>query len=309
MAPFGNVVVSVGFRLPGMTTADGHPLVAQSYRAVITPGYAEALGMRLLKGRLFRETDISAAILPMLVNASFAQRYFTDGKGVIGRQFIGVFDSKDTVTQVVGVVADVLPSILNAVPQPQIYTLQRPTTKTSNATLVVKTDDDPSRVAPILRQLVQQFDPRASLDQVGSLRSKTSASVSEPRFTALVMAAFSVLALTLAATGLYGVLSYTVAQRQREIGLRSVLGATRGRLIAMVLREGLGVTALGLVLGLAIATLAMREMANVLFGVSPFDIVAFTLAPLVLGAVACAACLLPAWRAATTNPVSALNAE
>ncbi|HEY3884189.1 MAG TPA: FtsX-like permease family protein [Vicinamibacterales bacterium] len=224
-------------------------------------------------------------------------------------QVTGVFGSKDTVTQVVGVVADVLPPSLNAVPQPQIYTLQRPTTKTSNATLIVKTYDDPSRMAPLLRQLVQQLDPGASLDQVGSLRSKTSASLSEPRFTAFVMAAFSVLALTLAATGLYGVLSYTVAQRQREIGLRSALGATRGGLIALVLREGLGVTAVGLVLGLAIAALAMREMANVLFGVSPLDIVAFTLAPLVLGAVAFAACLLPAWRAATTNPVSALNAE
>jgi ABC-type antimicrobial peptide transport system permease subunit len=245
----------------------------------------------------------------MLVNASFANRYFTDGKAVIGRQFTGVFDSKDTVTQVVGVVADVLPPSPNAVPQPEIYTLQRPSTKMSNATLIVRTYDDPSRMAPLLRQLVQQLDPGASLDHVGSLQSKTSASVSEPRFTALVMAAFSVLALTLAATGLYGVMSYTVAQRQREIGLRSALGATRGALMAMVLREGLGVTAVGLGLGLAVAALAMRGVANVLFGVSPLDIVAFTLAPLVLGGVACAACLLPAWRAGTTDPVSALNAE
>lgn len=309
MSPFGNLIASVGFRLPGTTTPDGHPLVAQSYRAEITPGYAEALGMRLLKGRLFRETDISSAILPMLVNASFANKYFTDGKPVIGRQFVGVFGSKDTVTQVVGVVADVLPASLDAVPQPEIYTLQAPTTKTSSVTVIVKTSDDPSSLAPLLRPLVHQLDPGASLDHMGSLRSKTSASLSEPRFTTFVIATFSVLALTLAATGLYGVLSYTVAQRRREIGLRSALGASRGGLMAMVLQEGLGVTAVGLVLGLVIAGLAMRAMANVLFGVSPLDIVAFTLAPLVLGAVAFAACLVPAWRAAAINPVSALNAE
>ena len=144
---------------------------------------------------------------------------------------------------------------------------------------------------------------------MGSLGSRISASVSEPRFTALVLAAFSGLALTLAATGLYGVLSYTVAQRRREIGLRAALGATRGELMAMVLREGLGVTAVGLALGVAVAAFAMRTTANVLFGVAPLDAVAFSVAPLLLVVVAFAACLLPAWRAATIDPVAALSAE
>ena len=134
---------------------------------------------------------------------------------------------------------------------------------------------------------------QASLDQVGALDSKVSASVSEPRFTTLVLTAFSGLALALAATGLYGVLSYAVAQRRREIGLRAALGATRGELMTMVLREGLGVTLVGLALGLAVAALARRATGNVLFGVAPLDPLAFSLAPLLLVAVAFAACLLP----------------
>jgi predicted permease len=302
MAPFGNMIVSVGFELPGMTTADGRPVIAYAYRAIITPGYAEALGMRLLEGRFFRETDEGASIAPMLVNASFVKKYFADGKAVVGRKFTGLFGGDDRVVEIVGVVADVLPADLDASPQPQIYTLR-------DATLIVKISGDSSSTARLLRQIVRDIDPGAVLDHAGPLGSKISASVSEPRFTTLVLAIFAALALILAATGLYGVLSYTVAQRRREIGLRVALGATRGNLVAMVLREGLGVTAVGLVLGVTVAALTMRAMANVLFGVAPLDIMTFTTAPLLLVVVAVAACLVPAWRAATIDPRSVLNAE
>ena len=178
-----------------------------------------------------------------------------------------------------------------------------------NATLVVRTAGDPSTLVPLLRQLVRQLEPGAALDQVGARDSKVSASVSEPRFTTLVLTAFSGLALALAATGLYGVLSYTVVQRQREMGLRAALGATRAELMAMVLREGLGVTAVGIAIGMAVAAVATRATANILFGVTPLDAIAFSVAPIVLIVVALAACLLPAWRAATVDPAAALSAE
>jgi putative ABC transport system permease protein len=310
MAPFGNMIVSAGFQLPGMTTADGRPLFAQAYYAVITPGYAEALGMRLLEGRFFRDADIASPVLPMLVNASFARKYFAGGEGAAGRRFAGIFGGgDDSIAEVVGVVADVLPASLDAQPHPQIYTLHGRAIRMGNATLVVKTDANPSAMAPLLRQLVRDVEPRASLGQVGALGSRISASVSEPRFIALTLGAFAALALMLAATGLYGVLSYGVAQRRREIGLRAALGATRGELMAMVFREGLGVTAAGIALGLAVAALAMRTTASMLFGVAPLDIVSFSIAPVLLAAVAAAACLSPAWRAATTDPVAALGAE
>lgn len=309
MAPFGSTIVSAGFQLPGMTTADGHPLFAHAYRAVITPGYAEALGMRLLEGRFFRETDIRSPVRPMLVNASSAREYLADGRAVTGRRFAGLFGESDRVVEVVGVVADVLPADFDAEPEAQIYTLHEGESTMGNATLVVKTAGDPMTLAPLLRQFAQQLDPGASLDQVGALDARVSASVSQPRFTALVLTAFSGLALTLAATGLYGVLSYTVAQRRREIGLRAALGSTRGQTMALVVREGLAVTAVGLALGLAVAALAVRAMTHVLFGVAPRDPVAFLVAPLVLLLVATAACLVPARRAAAIDPAEALSAE
>jgi ABC-type antimicrobial peptide transport system permease subunit len=245
----------------------------------------------------------------MLVNASFAREYFADGSAATGRRFAGLFGERGSLVEVVGVVADVLPAGPGAAPEPQIYTLHEGVGTMANATLVVKTDADPLTLAPLLRQFVEQLDSGASLDQLGSLDARISGSVSQPRFTAVVSMAFSGLALALAVTGLYGVLSYTVAQRRREIGLRAALGSTRGQIMTMVLREGLGMTAVGLALGVAAASVVMRATTNVLFGLAPLDPVAFLVAPLVLAGVAVAACLGPAWRAAAVDPVEALSAD
>jgi ABC-type antimicrobial peptide transport system permease subunit len=122
-------------------------------------------------------------------------------------------------------------------------------------------------------------------------------------------ALFAGLALAVAATGLYGVLSHNVSERRREIGIRAALGATRGRLMRLVLRQGLGFTLAGLALGLMAAAATSRLLSTLLFGVTPFDSVAFAVAPAVLILVALAACLVPAWRAAATDPVVALRAE
>lgn len=142
---------------------------------------------------------------------------------------------------------------------------------------------------------------------MGPLADKLSSSVGEPRFAAFVLVTFSAIALVLAATGLYGVLSYSVAQRRSEIGIRAALGATKSNLVRMVLREGLTATVIGLIGGVAAAALATRAMASVLFGVTPLDRVAFSVGPLVLLVVACAACLIPAWRAARIDPAAALK--
>ena len=124
-----------------------------------------------------------------------------------------------------------------------------------------------------------------------------------------LLALFAGLALAVAATGLYGVLSYNVSERRREIGIRAALGATRGRLMRLVLRQGLGFTLVGLALGLMAAAATSRLLSTLLFGVTPFDSVAFAVAPAVLILVALAACLVPAWRAAATDPAVALRAE
>jgi len=312
MAPFGSMLSSFGFTLPGMTGADGRPVMATTLRAIVTPGYTEALGMRLKEGRLFRADDTSSAIRPILVNETFAKTYFADGRPATGRSFTGMFPKwlgTNTIVEVVGVVEDMLPAALDDRPQPQIFVAQGASAHIGHVTLVLKTETDPTAMAPLVKDLVQQMEPGATIERMGPLAAKISASVGEPRFATFVLVSFAILALALATTGLYGVLSYNVAQRRREMAVRTALGATRADLVKMVLREGLTVTVIGLTIGVALATVATRAMASALFGVTPLDIVAFSAGPLLLLVVACIACLIPARRAVRIDPAEALRAE
>jgi putative ABC transport system permease protein len=312
MAPFGSMIAGFGFRLPGVTGIDGAPVMATGLRAIVTPGYAEALGMRLKEGRWLRADDTSSAIRPILVNETFAKTYFTDGRPVAGRRFHGLFPGwlgKDTVVDIVGVVEDMLPAALDERPQPQIFVAAGAGVNLGHVTLVVRTHGDSMTAAPLLKDIVQQMAPGATIERLGPLTAKLSASVAEPRFATFVLGAFALLALVLATTGLYGVLSYNIAQRRREMAVRTALGANRGDIVKIVLREGLTTTVSGLVAGVGLATFATRAMASALFGVTPLDPVAFSAAPLMLLVVACAACLIPARRAAAIDPAEALRAE
>jgi len=308
-----------GFILPGVTGADGKPFMAMGLRAIITPGYAEALGMRLKEGRWFREEDMSSAVRPMLVNEAFVKAYLTDGRPVTGRTFPGAFArwlGEHTAVTIVGVVDDVLPADLNERPQPQIFVAQGGSATTGSAnighvTIVMRTDagGDPAALMPLVKALVRQVEPAAAIERMSPLATKVSASVDEPRFATLVLAAFASLALALAVTGLYGVLSFNIAQRRRELAVRAALGATRRDLVTLVMREGLTMTLVGLAAGLALAAALTRMMASALFGITPLDPAAFSIAPLLLVAVACAACLIPARRALAIDPGEALKAE
>jgi len=133
--------------------------------------------------------------------------------------------------------------------------------------------------------------------------------VSEPRFSTAVLAAFALLALGIAVTGLYGVLSYNVSQRRKEIGIRAALGATRADLIGLVVRQGLTVTLLGLSAGVLVAALAARRLQPLLFGIAPLDLLSFVTMPVILLIVASLACVIPARRAAATDPATTLRAE
>jgi predicted permease len=312
MAPFGSMLSSFGFTLPGVTSLDGAPVVATALRAIVTPGYAEALGMRLNEGRWFRADDRTSAIRPILVNRAFAKTYFTDGRPATGRRFHGLFPGwlgKDTVVDIVGVVEDMLPAALDAPPQPQIFVAEGGPVHLGHVTLVVKAQGDPMAIAPPLSGVVQQMAPGATIERLGPLTAKISASIGEPRFATFVLGAFAALALGLATTGLYGVLSCNIAQRRQEMAVRAALGARRGDIVTMVLREGLTTTTIGVAAGMALASLATRVMTSALFGVTPLDIVAFSAAPLLLFLVSCVACLIPARRAAGIDPAEALKAE
>jgi ABC-type antimicrobial peptide transport system permease subunit len=156
---------------------------------------------------------------------------------------------------------------------------------------------------------VREIEPSAALGRVGTLSSQVADSVSEPRFSTAVLGAFALLALGIAVTGLYGVLSYNVTQRRKEIGIRAALGATRIDLIGLVVRQGLTVTLVGLGAGVLVAALAARRLEPLLFGIAPLDLASFVTMPVILLIVASLACVIPARRAAATDPATTLRAE
>ncbi len=311
MAPLGNSTAIQQFTLPASVTG-GEPVTARAIAYTVTPGYAKALSLRLVAGRFLVPEDLDGTVRPIVVNEEFVRSYLrfgpSGGRPVVGRRFeAGDGAEGARPTEIVGVVGNVLHDGLDGEPQSAIYGLpgsQMP----SWFFLVVRTAGDPEPFVATLRSVAADLAPRAGVD-VATLSSRVSASVSQPRFAAATLASLAFLALALAATGLFGVLTYNVARRRREMGVRGALGADRGAIVALVLRQGLLVTGAGLVLGLAGAAAMARFLASLLFGVTPFDVVAFAAAPAVLLAVALGACLLPAWRAASVPPTEALRAE
>jgi predicted lysophospholipase L1 biosynthesis ABC-type transport system permease subunit len=209
---------------------------------------------------------------------------------------------------VVGVVGDVKDHGLAEAHPPECYLVhaQRPV---QSMDLVLRTSVDPASLAPAARAAVHELDPNLPVTRVRTLEQLVSRSVATPRFYALLLASFAGTALFLAALGVFGVLSYAVSQRSREIGLRMALGAQPGRVLRMVLGQALALTALGLLLGGAAALALSRTLASLLFELEPTDPVTFLAVGLVLGAAALLAGALPALRAARLDPLQALRTE
>ena len=179
----------------------------------------------------------------------------------------------------------------------------------SASAIAVRTAGDPLAVIPFLREAVTASSPGASIDEVMTMDARLSAAVAQPRFYAVFVGFFAALALFLAAFGIYALLSYTVSQRRREIGVRMALGAQRGDILALVVRQGAGLVAAGIVLGVLASAASARLLESFLFGVAVGDRLTFVAAPLVLAGVALVACWLPGRRAARLEPMDALRVE
>lgn len=307
MAPFGQSTYVAGFTMP---LPGRERITARALAYVVTPGYAEALGLRLVRGRLLDDRDLASGSQSMVVNEQFV-RTFLQGIEPVGLQLpISVVTDKVDAAAIVGVVADVRKDGLEAQPQPEVYVgTAHGASIRREINLVLKVAGDPHAYAAALRQVIAERRPEAAVDGVAPLSAQVADSVAQPRFTAAVLLAFAVLALVLAAVGMYGVLSYTVARRRREIGVRAALGASRRALVAMVVREAFVVAACGLAGGVAAAAALARVMQSLLIGVQPLDAPSFLIAAATVLAVSLVTCVVPARAAAATDPAIALRAE
>jgi putative ABC transport system permease protein len=306
MMPLDNTMAISGFPAP-WAPPGAQPVSVRALQYTITPGYIEALRLRLKSGRGFTDADASSGVRSWIVNEEFARQYLPPNP--VGYRFTQQPASGPVQIEVVGVVGNVLKSGNDSKPQAEYYRVARDRSPFSGRFgLAIRTAANPAALAPIIRGLVSELEPDAAVETV-PLSQRVSESVAQPRFAMIVLLTFAVLALALAAVGLYGVLSYGVSQRRRELGVRAALGAAKGDLVQLVVREGLTVTAFGLVIGLCGAAAGTRLMQSVLFGIGPLDAVSFLLAPKLLVPVAALACMLPAMRAAVVDPSVALRCE
>jgi hypothetical protein len=308
MLALGDGTWITGFTLPE-SIGRGKATNARTISYLVTPGYAEALRLRLRSGRLLDASDAApAAPLRVLVNQQFVREYLSETTPV-GLAFAGG-PYKAARTEIVGVVGDLLKDGNDSRPQPEIFSLANATRAVQDEiSIVMRLRGDPSRGAPILRSAVRALDAGAAVGAMMPLSSQMSVATAQPRFATTVLAAFAILALVLAAVGLYGMLTHAVAARRRELAVRVALGASRRSLLGLVLRAGLLPAALGAAVGVIGAAGLTQLMRSLLFGVTPLDAVAYLAAPCVLLAIATVACLAPALRAAATDPAVVLRGD
>ena len=310
MIPLMKQTAVMGFTVPEAYSG-GKPTQGRARVYSVTPGFAEAIGLRLTDGRFFIDADGRGATVATIVNAELVRQHLAVPR-VTGLRLPGLIagDADATLTaEVVGVVANVLKDGNDKAPQPEIYVVHggRGPRIAGRVNLVVRTVGEPMALAPDVRALVRDVDRDVVIDRIEPLATSVAASFDGPRFAASVMGSFACAAMLLAGIGLFGALSYSVAQRHRELAVRSALGARRADLVRLVLSEGLRVVVPGVAAGLLGALAFTQIMRGVLFGVTPFDTVAFLAAPLGLAATAVLACLGPALRAATADPAYTLR--
>jgi putative ABC transport system permease protein len=288
------------------------------YRVVET-NYFAVMGVRLRRGRTFTGADREGAPPVVVVNETLARRHFAN-EDPIGRRVRLLDGSPDTATSpymtIVGVVDDARNRGLTTDVHQEMYLPlgQHPQSAPGVQTqmsLVLEAAGrgDPGRLAGDAMRAAWSVDPSVPVTNVLTMADVVGATVAQPRFNALLLGLFALLALVLGAVGIYGLMSHAVAQRVNEIGLRLALGATPGTVLWGVMREGLALTGVGVAAGLAAGLAGARVMASLLFEVAPADPLTFAAAPLVLVAVAAGSCLVPALRATRVDPITALRSE
>lgn len=278
---------------------------------VASAGYFPTMKIPLLRGRLFDASDKANGQHVAVISQSLAQRYWPNADPIGQRIQFGNMDTDKRLMQIVGVVGDVRDATLEREPQPTVYgySLQRPQWwQVSRLAVVVRSQSDPQNLIPSLRATVQGLRSDVPLS-FATLEEVFASSFDERRFSLTLFAVFGGVALLITVIGLYGMLSYFVTERTREMGIRMALGARRANVLGLVIRQGLRLAVLGIVAGLAGAWALTRLMSGLLFGVTPTDSVTLGSVVVTLAIVALLACYLPARRATKVDPLVALREE
>jgi putative ABC transport system permease protein len=279
------------------------------FRYGVSDGYFEAMRIPLRQGRTFTAQDLAAAPQVAIVNEAFASKYFP-GENPIG-QLVSTNDpAKNQWMEIVGVVGDLKQLALSQMESNAIYIPESQWPFADQAmSLVVRAKGDAASIAPAIRRAVWSVNKEQPIVRVVTAEQLVAQSESTRRFALVLFEAFALVALLLAAAGIYGVLAGTVTERLREIGVRSALGASRLDILAMIVRQGLALTALGALLGIVSALALSHFMASLLFGISPLDPATYAAVTVGIGVVALGACIVPALRASRVDPMETLRAE
>lgn len=305
--PMNGATESTAIRIRGRPVAKGghDPIVDYT---IISPGLFSALGTPLLQGRDVLDSDVVSPPPVTVINRAMARQYWPD-ENPIGKQLI--VPAQRVPATVVGVVADIKHSSLRQVPGPEMFEPYTQNVWPSMALMqvAIRTHADPAAVIGAARQAILELDPGVPLANVSTLATLTSTAMARDRFSMLLVSFFGGLALFLSAVGIYGIISYSVWQRTREIGVRIALGARRESVFRMILGQGLRLTALGVAIGIPAALGTAHLLNGFLYGVRGTDPATFAVVAAFMIGVALAACFLPARRAAGIDPMQALRAE
>lgn len=271
----------------------------------ISAGFGPMLGMSIVRGRWFEDGEAPGA---MLINESLARQHFPDSDPIGARLLQAIIGQQNSYGTVVGVVRDLKYDRIDADSAPELF-LPYTDSPLFGVTLAMRIEGDPMVAAPAIRKALSSVDPTQSFYEVRTMEQALSESISPRRFNLLLLGTFAIVALVLAALGVYGVVAYAVAERTQEIGIRLALGAQRARVVRMIVGQGMWSVAAGLAVGLVGAYAATRVIAGLLYGVPPHDPATFAAATIGLALIAFAACALPALKAALVDPVTALRAD
>jgi predicted permease len=306
--PLAQPVWGIAARVEGQFEDFTHTLPMIEHMQIVTPGYFSTMGIRVQRGRAFDVGDRAGAPLVTIVSQSVARRYWPTGDAI--GQRLGFPYASPWMT-IVGVVSDTKQDSLRDTTSASMYVpwAQASRRFTGELWLVTRTAVDAVSTGAAIRSMVHDIDRAVPVSDVRTMSAVISGSVSRSRFTTLLVGAFALLALALGAVGIYGVMSYLVGERRREMGIRIALGASRASVMRIVLQRAAWLACVGAAIGIAGATVATRSLRQWLYGVSATDPVTFLFVPILFLAIAVLASSAPALRATRADPASTLREE